>query len=280
MGRPHSDAGRDAGEGAADASEPHDGGLDADVDTESDASSDASACGDTSDDPNHCGDCSLQCVAPDDGFATCESGTCQEHRLTLTDSGAGPLHGGNGGGVFSDPQRCGSDEVMIGMSGTGDENILYGLGVHCARFTAENGANGYAVAVLPTTRAVELGGLIDPPPAKYDLNCTAGSVVTAVTGATWLWPGAATLSVRQLSLVCSRLSVAASGAVVLASQAETLTVGNQQTDSAEPFAEACDATSAVAGLSGRSGAYIDAVAVHCGQLKLEKRGGKTAARDN
>jgi hypothetical protein len=279
--RERSDAGMDGGGDPADGSDPFDagGGFDGSVDASSDEEAGSSPCGDTTSDPEQCGACTLRCVPPEHGFATCERSVCREHRLVITEQNASALHGGAGGSVFPSDQLCANGEVMIGLSGKADDAIMYALAVHCARVAIEPNPTGYEVRVVPGTKAPELGGLIDPVPPSYELLCPEGSVVTAVAGATWLWPGAATISVRQLSLTCSRLSVNANGQAVLMKQDGTLKVGDQESDSALPFSEVCDQTRVVAGLSGRYGAYIDAVAVHCGLLELEERGGKTVARD-
>jgi hypothetical protein len=271
------DAGTDAGEDR-DASAAQDGST-MDAATDAGPEMDASSCGDTTSDPEHCGDCATRCVPPDDGFATCQRSACREHRLSLNGAKAGPLRGGTGGGAFETAQLCTKGEVMIGLSGKADERIMYGLAVHCARFAITSEAQGYAVSVISTTTADELGGLIEPAPPAYKLLCPAGEIVTAIAGATWLWPSSPTASVRQLSISCARVAVDPEGKVILERSSKVLSVGDQEDASAETFSDVCDAESGVAGLSGRSGAYIDAISVHCGKVELQERGGKTMTRD-
>lgn len=226
-------------------------------------------------DARNCGGCDVRCVASSYGFATCRARACYEYVVGLEDVRPGTMRGAaTGGGPFEEPQLCPADEVLVGISGISGQGIAYSLRVHCARLALSRTASGYDLTLVPGFSSTEIGGLIGPErPPPYDLPCPTGSIVTGVSGATWLWPGQSTLSIRQITLSCAVPSVDAERRLTLTS-AGSVTIGNASDASAEPFSDACGAGGAVAGFTGRNGAYIDALATHCGALAIEERPGQ------
>jgi hypothetical protein len=225
-------------------------------------------------DARNCGGCDVRCAASSYGFATCRAHTCYEYAVTLEDVVQGPLHGtATGGGPFEAPQLCPANEVLVGISGISGQGIAYSLRVHCARLAISRSATGYALKLVPGFSSTEIGGLIGPErPPPYDLPCPAGAIVTGVSGATWLWPGASALSIRQISLSCAVPSIDAERRLTL-TRVGSVAIGDLSDTSVEPFSHACGALGAVAGFTGRNGAYIDALATHCGVLTIAEQPG-------
>jgi len=223
-------------------------------------------------DIKNCGGCDLRCAASAYGFASCREQACYEHTFKLKNVRAGTLRGGaTAGATFQHPQLCPPNEILVGISGISGQGIAYSLRVHCARLSISKTTSGYALKLVPGFSSTEIGGLIGPerPPA-YDLPCPEGSIVTGVAGATWLWPGqTSSVSIRQLSLSCATPSVDAERRLTL-TPAGSVSIGNAGDATAVPFSDACGAGGAVAGFTGCNGAYIDAVATHCGELAIEE----------
>jgi hypothetical protein len=228
-------------------------------------------------DSKNCGGCDLRCVATSDGFTSCREQTCYESSVRLKGVRAGVLHGSaTGGEPFQFPQLCPPNEVLVGISGVSGQGIAYSMRVHCARLALSRTSAGYGLELVPTFSSTAIGGRIGPePPPAYNLPCPAGSIVTGVAGATWIWPGQPGPSIRQISLSCAMPSVDGERRLVLTSTG-SVTIGNVNDASAVPFADSCGA-GAVAGFTGRNGAYIDAIATHCGELVIEEQLGQTAA---
>jgi hypothetical protein len=227
-------------------------------------------------DSKNCGGCDVRCVATSDGFTSCRDQTCYESSVRLKGVRAGVLHGSaTGGETFQFPQLCPPNEVLVGISGVSGQGIAYSMRVHCARLALSRTSAGYALKLVPTFSSTAIGGRIGPePPPPYDLPCPAGSVVTGVAGATWIWPGQPGASIRQISLSCAMPSVDGERRLVLTATG-SVTIGDASDASAVSFADTCGA-GAVAGFSGRNGAYIDAIATHCGELVIEEQLGQTA----
>jgi hypothetical protein len=221
-------------------------------------------------DSMNCGGCDVRCVASGYGYVSCREQACIEHAIKLRDVQAGSLHGGLGGNVFPERQLCGPNEVLVGVSGVGS-TIAYSLSVHCARLALSRTATGYALKIVPTGMSKAVGGLIGPePPPPFTRACPADSIVTAVSGATWLWPGQSMDSVRQISLRCATPTIDAERRLMLSAPLAPLTIGDANDATAKPFSDSCGPDGAVVGFTGRSGAYLDALATHCGTLAIEE----------
>lgn len=226
-------------------------------------------------DSRNCGGCDVRCVASSYGFTSCRDRTCYENSVRLNGVRAGVVRGSaTGGAVFQFPQLCPPNEVLVGVSGVSGQGIAYSMRVHCARLAISRTATGYALKLMPTFSSTAIGGLIDPEPPPYDLPCPEGSIVTGVAGATWIWPGQAGPSIRQISLSCAMPSIDADRRLTLTSTG-SVTIGDASHASAVSFSDSCGA-GAVAGFTGRNGAYIDAIATHCGELVIEEQLGQAA----
>lgn len=227
-------------------------------------------------DTKNCGGCDVRCVASSYGFTSCRDRTCYEHSLRLKGVKAGVLHGSaTGGQAFQSPQLCPPNDVLVGISGVSGQGIAYSMRVHCARLALSRTSTGYALKLAPTFSSTAIGGLIGPePPPSYDLQCPEGSIVTGVAGATWIWPGQPGPSIRQISLSCAMPSVDGERRLMLTATG-SVTIGDASDATAVSFSDTCGA-GAAAGFSGRNGAYIDAIATHCGELAIEEQLGQTA----
>lgn len=219
----------------------------------------------------NCGGCDVRCIASRYGFAGCREGVCNEQTVQLTSVVAGIQLGGSGGVVFSPSQLCAPGDVLIGISGVGD-TIAYGLGVHCGRVALSRTATGYAIRVLATTKAAVLGGSITPAPPRYTRLCGDNELVTAVHTTFWQWPGTTAFSLRQLTLTCSAVSVDDGLRLQLTTRPPLPAIGDADDPTAVSLQQPCE-DGAVAGFTGRYGAYIDALAVHCGTLTVEEVAG-------
>jgi len=220
-------------------------------------------------DVNQCGACRKRCVPPEYGIATCSGQLCSGHTMVLTDFAASPPHGNTtGGGPFS--TVCLDGEVMTGISGLGDANIVYALRVHCARLELKR-VNGVTnVSTRATWMTDMVGGVNLVPVPAFSLPCPPNTIVTKVSGSTGYYNAAATVpSIKRLSLTCSAVKVDADFAMTLA-VGTAMQIGQDAAAPIEVFDEPCRQLGAAAGLSGRSGAYLDAVAVHCGKLAIRQ----------
>lgn len=214
----------------------------------------------------HCGECRRRCVAPKNGFVTCAKQQCNGHRLLLSQPVPGQTFGSVLGGAAYDLQ-CPEGEVVTGIEGIGDI-VAYGLAARCAslRVTQESGQLAVSLGAVTTTPAV--GGLITGPPPSYRLVCPLGMVVSAVSGTLWNYPGATVSSVKTLTITCSGLRV--TDQKVALTGGTSLTIGTPEAAPLATFTRTCPAPGAVSGFSGHAGAYIDAIAVHCGSLALQE----------
>jgi hypothetical protein len=221
------------------------------------------------DDVDNCGACRKRCVPPEYGIATCSAQVCSGHTMMATDFTASPLHGNTtGGGPFSTP--CLDGEVMIGISGLGDANIVYATRVHCARLELKQ-ANGITSVGTRATWMTDLvGGDNLIPVPSFSLLCPPNTIVTKVSGSTDYYDSVVTVpNIKRISLTCSAVKVDANFALSLTVDA-TIQIGRDAAAPIEVFEEPCRQPGAAMGLSGRSGAYLDALAVHCGKLMMRK----------
>ncbi|HMI92351.1 MAG TPA: hypothetical protein VK509_13340 [Polyangiales bacterium] len=220
-------------------------------------------------DVNQCGACRKRCVAPEYGIATCSDRLCSGHTVVLTDFAASLPHGNTtGGGPFS--TVCLDGEVMTGISGLGDSNIVYALRVHCARLELKRSSGITSVSTRATWMTDMVGGVNLVPVASFSLACPPNTIVTKVSGSTSYYNDVVTVpSIKRLSLTCSALKVDTDFAMTLAA-GTTMQIGQDAAAPIEVFNEPCKQLGAVAGLSGRSGAYLDAIAVHCGKLTVRQ----------
>jgi hypothetical protein len=220
-------------------------------------------------DVNQCGACRKRCVPPEYGIATCSDRLCSGHTLVLSDFTASLPHGNTtGGGPFS--TLCLDGEVMTGISGLGDSNIVYALRVHCARLELKRTNGVTSVSTRATWMTDMVGGDNLVPVPSFSLPCPPNTIVTKVSGSTSLYNEVATApSIKRLSLTCSAVKVDADFAIALATGTK-MDIGQDAAAPIELFDEPCKQLSAVSGLSGRSGAYLDAVAVHCGKLTMRQ----------
>lgn len=220
----------------------------------------------TDSDSSNCGECRRRCLAPQDGFATCAKQQCSGHRLLLSAPMPGETFGSLSGGIAYSLQ-CPEGQVATGIEGIGD-TVAYGLGVRCASLKVAQDSGQLTVSLGATTSTSAVGGLISGPPPSYRLSCPAGMVITAVSGTLWNYPGASVTSVKTLTITCSGLRLADQKVGLIAGT--SLTIGNPEQPPLATFARSCPAPGAVSGFSGRAGAYIDAIAVHCGKLTLQE----------
>lgn len=226
---------------------------------------------------SHCGECGIRCGATD-GVPACKVRSCVETVSILTSLPVGRSYGSQtGGGPYPISQRCPPGDVLIGLAGKVGQTI-YGFGVLCGRMSLGRVGSGYAVSVRPTTEGAQIGNNVTGMPASYRLECPADTVVSAVSGSTEYWQGTATEpNVKSLKLTCAAVVVAADARVSLEANATPLSVGVPNPLQGFSFDERCGAAGLVEGFSGRSGAYIDSIAVHCATLRIEDRPG-TAVR--
>ena len=220
-------------------------------------------------DANNCGACRKRCVAPEYGFASCANQLCSGHTLSLHDATAGVLHGGStGGGPFAIP--CAPGEVVTGISGLGDDYIVYAFRAHCARLEMKRASGAINVSTRATWMTEMVGGVNLVPVASFSRNCPPNMIVTKVSGSTSFYnEHATTPSLQRLSLGCSTVKVDAALEVTLVA-GPTLQIGQDTPAPIEVFNESCAGVGAVGGFSGRSGAYLDAAAVHCGVLEIRE----------
>jgi hypothetical protein len=236
------------------------------------------------DDAKNCGGCAIRCDRPLGGIAACDKRSCMAYLMHVgqPDPGTNALHGSpQGGQPYS--LLCGEDEVLVGIDAVSDAITVYGLAARCARLTLTGVPARLGLSVAASHASMLLGNNVTGTPPVATLDCPSGSIVTALAGATWYYAtssGASTaLSIKQLSLTCSRVSIDAQHGLVFA-PAGTVNVGSP--DSAvETFADACRSGASVAGLAGRSGAYIDAVQMLCApvQVNYEASGNTGAGLD-
>jgi hypothetical protein len=217
-------------------------------------------------DSANCGECRRRCLAPKDGFATCAKQQCSGHRLLLSAPLPGETFGSlSGGNAYS--LQCPEGQVATGIEGIGD-TVAYGLGVRCASLKVTQESGQLTVSLGATTSTSAVGGLISGPPPAYRLSCPAGMVISAVSGTLWNYPGATVTSVKTLTITCSGLRLTDQKVGLTAGS--SLTIGTPEQPPLVTFARNCPAPGAVSGFSGRAGAYIDAISVHCGKLTLQE----------
>jgi hypothetical protein len=218
-------------------------------------------------DVSHCGACRRRCVPPEGGVTTCSEQLCSGHTLALSDFTASRPHGNTtGGGPFSTP--CLDGEVMTGISGLGDSNIVYAMRVHCARLELKRNSGVINVTTRATWMTDLVGGDNLTPVPAFSLPCPPNTIVTKVGGSTEYYNAVATVpSIKRISLTCSPVKVETDFAITLG-PGTTLQIGQDSAAPLEVFEESCRLPGAAAGFSGRSGAYLDAVAVHCGKLAI------------
>lgn len=218
---------------------------------------------------NNCGACRKRCVAPEYGFASCSNQLCSGHTLSLRDPLPSMPHGtSSGGGPFALP--CAPGEVVTGISGLGDDYIIYAFRVHCARLEMKRSNGVINVGTRATWMTEQAGGVNLVPVASFSRTCPPNMIVTRVSGSTSFYNEQATTpSLQRLSLGCSTVKVDAALEITLEA-GPTLQIGQDTPAPIEVFHEPCAGVGAVGGFSGRSGAYLDAVAVHCGALELRE----------
>jgi len=100
-----------------------------------------------------------------------------------------------------------------------------------------------------------------------------GKVVTAIEGTLWYGvaeaEAAGHLSVKQLILTCSELSLDGTGKFT-ALNSSIQWVGNSVGTVQQTFTDGCSAGSAVVGFKMRAAAWIDQVHTQCGALRVER----------
>jgi hypothetical protein len=127
-----------------------------------------------------------------------------------------------------------------------------------------------SVSTRATWMTDTVGGVNLVPVPAFTLPCPPNTVVTKVSGSTDYYNDIVTVpSIKRISLTCSAVKVDADFAMTLAA-ATTIQIGGDSAAPIEKFEEPCRQPGAATGLSGRSGAYLDSIAVHCGKLAMRK----------
>jgi hypothetical protein len=217
---------------------------------------------------NNCGACRKRCVAPADGFVTCEQQVCEAHTLEVSPGIAKPLRGSPStttGAAYAAP--CFEGEVITGFNGVADDTVL-SLVTHCARVRVTGSAAAPKVSLGPVRLGQQYGGynLAFNPPA-YDLSCPPSMVVTAVAGSTHYWEASSIYpSVKRLTITCSTIQIGASNKITFV-PGPTFTAGTDSATPVDVYEDAC-ASGVVSGFSGRHGAWLDSVVTHCSTLQF------------
>ncbi|HEY2735983.1 MAG TPA: hypothetical protein VGI70_18425, partial [Polyangiales bacterium] len=222
-------------------------------------------------DVKNCGDCNIRCDRSVGAVATCDSGKCMSFAASVgsASSGSNVLHGSIAGG---DPyaQLCGRSQVLVGIDAAFDSYTLYGYDALCADLQLGGTPTSLSVGLGDPTAFALLGDGITTPPTPMRLLCPAGSIVTAVQGATWYYNTASgpspNLSVKQLMLTCSQIALDGQRHIVFTSNGSLVAGSADGADST--FDESCPAGAAVVGFSGHAGAYIDALQTECAPITL------------
>lgn len=222
----------------------------------------------------HCGTCNIRCDAPTGGLAACEKRSCVgyvPHVGAPTAESNVPHGNGTTGGAFD--LLCGVDEVLTGFDTRFEYDRIYALSAQCARITT-TGTRAQPKLIVGTSHASPLigaFGIAQPPVASFP--CPTGKVVTAIEGTLWYGvaeaEAAGHLSVKQLILTCSELSVDSAGKFS-ALNSSIQWVGNNVGAVQQTFTDSCSAGSAVVGFKMRAGAWIDQVHTQCGALRVDR----------
>jgi hypothetical protein len=257
-----------AGEAMVDVRSPPEAGCDgacgADAGCEGGRSLCAVGCVDLSSDVNNCGMCDFKCPFVTGGVAFCKAGACSAYKITSIEQAVNPsVFAGDGGAPFR--LTCPRNEVVIGLRGVGSDAV-YGLGASCGRIDLSQTSNGYSTNVVPTGTLPIVGGNIAGPPPTFTVDCPAQSVMTDVAGTTWMpdtWPE----TLKMISWNCSQVTVNAARELVIGPSIATRMAGID-TITLHTFSTPCPPSAAVNGFAGRSGAFLDALAVSCATLAV------------
>lgn len=218
----------------------------------------------------NCGGCTFSCQGVPGGVPNCEERRCTLASLDVGDaSGVDELHGSaTGGGAYQ--HLCGHNNVLVGLEVATDEHFLYGIAAVCAELSLTGTPAQYLVTMGTPQVLPALGNDLETPFPATHLQCPAGAVVTSVSGGTWYYgENQAFLSVRQMALQCSQLSLDAQGQLQF-SPSDFLRMG-AELEYEEAFTDECPAGHVVVGFVGRSGAYLDAVSTQCAPLTVTRQ---------
>jgi len=191
---------------------------------------------------------------------------CPPLELRLTEGTVSAVYGNaTGGAPFT--MQCAAGEAVIGMRGIGREEV-YGFGLDCGKLDLALESGQFAVQVAATSMLPQLGGNTEPPGPSFTLACPAATFVTSVAGTTWLPANFGEL-LQTLTIGCSSAAVAPDGKLAISPPVQMLAAG-VPSDVVETFSVDCP-DGMVDGMSGNSGALIDAVAIHCTEASVVLR---------
>jgi len=221
-------------------------------------------------DVDHCSACNARCESQTGKVVSCEDSECVYTSVEIgSGKGIGELHGSDvGGSPFE--EICGRNSVLVGMDIATDGNVLYGVGFICAELLLSGTNQAYVISRAENIEVLPLvGNLVSPPSAVERRLCPAGAVVTGARGVTWHYNNdpRTGLSVKQLGLPCSQLTLNSKNEIALGSGG-LITGGDPGAETAELFEDACKSGQVAVGVVGRSGAYIDAIQMYCGPIAL------------